>query len=96
MKEIYYYCDCTKSIKNAQQGKGRMGLTEVDTEGICKKCGHYAMAFDRKVDNIAKGGLYFALFGKAGVTPNGKRKQKKVLEGKGYAEDYYEEHRLLF
>lgn len=46
---MFYYCDCKnknkKGYRQADYGQGIMALTEVDSEGICKDCGHYAVAF---------------------------------------------------
>jgi len=50
---VFYYCTCTTDKKQKRaQAAGRTPFREViaDSEGICKDCGYYAVAYFDRID----------------------------------------------
>lgn len=67
----YYYCTCLKDAKRRDDraDSARFRPVEVDIEGICKECGHYAVSSYKKVDAY-NGDLYRVIFAEKRITYN--------------------------
>lgn len=93
---MFHYCDCPKTnrAKNSQRkhNKGKMAIVEVDSEGICLNCGHYAVASKREHNNIS---IYKFIFGPVKPINQIKTKERAgSTDSPGRWQDYYDEYTL--